>query len=408
MLTLVSCAVYTLILRVKDFLCVIWNQLCSNLVDRTFILLLPMPLGITLLYWVTNSLFLWNIDKLQVLQRRTKRLEDRLNNVRMRVEDQEFQTGRCRKEAVDIWLNDTGAKCEEVRMLQNRTTWWNIPEQLDFVFLIKNLIREVDELQNLGDFDEVLSDVREPIELPTTTLVGKAANESICSILNWLDDGVTKIGLHGIKGIGKTSVLMHIYNQLLRKGSDVYMIQVPAKDSEYLLQEEIMNALGFKIQEKDRIRRAAFLARKLQAMNFVLIIDGLKNYLSEDKVGIPLDEKRGRIIVSSRSLDVCRKTGCEKMIPLGSLPFDEACELFRQTSYLAKQTEIDPVIEDLAQKIVKLCKGVPRKIVDTATDLRRVHDSSEWEDYLKHELSNSVPSSDQRSHIILGRNDWRR
>ncbi|CAO2833464.1 unnamed protein product [Amaranthus hypochondriacus] len=395
---------YTLILRVEDFLCVIWNQLCSILVDRTFILLLPMPLGITLLYWVTDSLFLWNIDKLQVLQRRTKKLEDRLNNVRMRVEDQEFQTGRRRKEVVDIWLNDTGAKCEEVRMLQNRTTWWNIPKQLDFVFLIKNLIREVDELQN---FDEVLSDVREPVELPTTTLVGKAANQSIRSILTWLDNGVTKIGLHGIKGIGKTSVLMHINNQLLQYGLDVYMIQVTAQDSEYQLQEEIMNALGFKIQEKDRIRRAALLARKLQAMNFVLIIDGLKNYLSEDKVGIPLDEKRGKIIVSSRSLDVCRKTGCEKMIPMGSLPFDEAYELFRQTSYLATQPEIDPVIEDLAQKIVKLCKGVPRKIVDTASDLRRVHDSSKWEDYLKHELSNSVPSSDQRSHIILGSNDWR-
>ena len=140
----------------------------------------------------------------------------------------------------------------------------------------------MDELYNEGVFDEVLSDVRESVELVTTTLVGKAANESIHSILTWLDNG--------IKGIGKTLVLMHIYNQLLRNGVDVYMIQVPAQDSEYQLQEEIGNALGFKIQEKDRIRRAALLARKLQAKNFVLIFDGLKNYLSEDKVGIPLDE----------------------------------------------------------------------------------------------------------------------
>ena len=95
------------------------------------------------------------------------------------------------------------------------------------------------------------------------------------------------------------------------------------------------------------------------------------------------------------------------MIPMDSLPFEEAYALFRQTSYLATQSKTNPAIEDLAQKMVELCQGVPRKIVDTARELRGVHDSSIWEDNLKHKLRNLVSSS-ERSNIVLGPYDWRR
>ena len=94
--------------------------------------------------WV--SYFLHFEDNLQIFQGRRIKLEDRLNDIRMRVEDQQFQTGRRRKE-VDIWLNDTGAKCAELRMLHNMTygdvsPFQKITERLRSGGLIKRLIKK--------------------------------------------------------------------------------------------------------------------------------------------------------------------------------------------------------------------------------------------------------------------------
>lgn len=58
-------------------------------------------------------------------------------------------------------------------------------------------------------------------------LVGNVVKNNVEKILIWLENGVIKIGVYGIEGIGKIVFIMYIYNELLKFGNlYVYMIKV--------------------------------------------------------------------------------------------------------------------------------------------------------------------------------------
>ncbi|XP_021726049.1 putative disease resistance protein At3g15700 [Chenopodium quinoa] len=326
----------------------------------------------------------------QTLHERRDSLHVRLDDMIKQVEDKEFQTGRRRKREVDNWISSAGTKCNDVQtlllqdMLRETNYFWKFLYRAWLGNLVERLIREVDDIYSLGVFEEVLSPVRERVEFVETLLVGKAANENRRRIVTWLRNGVTKIGVHGIKGIGKTAVMKNIHNQLLGCYEHVYFITVPEDQNEYNLQAAIAKDLGIDLKEEDLPKRAAFLHRALRQRNFVLILDGLKKYLSEDKVGIPLGAGTGKMIITSRSPDVCRKIGCQNnIITIDPLPYDEALDLFNQVQ---QAFELKPPIEKVAQKIVEQCRGVPLKIVEQATNLRGEDDIDAWENCLNEML----------------------
>ncbi|XP_021758529.1 probable disease resistance protein At1g15890 [Chenopodium quinoa] len=327
----------------------------------------------------------------QTLHERRDRLHVRLDDMIMQVEDQEFQTGRRRKREVDNWISSAGTKCNELEtlllqdMLRETSYFWKFLYRAWLGNLVERLIREVDDLYCSGVFEEVLSPVRERVEFVETQLVGKAANENSRRIITWLRrNGATRIGVHGIKGIGKTVVMKNIHNQLLRYYEHVYFITVTEDQNEYDLQGAIAKDLGIDLKEEDLPKRAAFLHRALRQRNFVLILDGLKKYFSEDKVGIPLGAGTGKMIITSRSPDVCRKIGCQNnIIAIDPLPDDEALYLFKQVQ---QALELKPPIEKVAHRIVKQCMGVPLKIVEQATNLRGEDDIGAWENSLNEML----------------------
>ncbi|XP_048498681.1 putative disease resistance protein At1g63350 [Beta vulgaris subsp. vulgaris] len=323
----------------------------------------------------------------QVLRQKRDQLHERLEDLEMEVEHKEQNTNRLRKREVDNWLNSSRTKCSEVDILLQE-----ISRETCIIFkylyraylgsLVEIKIKEIDDLHNAGVFEEVLSCVRERVELLTITLVGNAANQYIERILTWLRSGVTKIGVHGIRGIGKTALMMHIHNQLLCYADvQVYMIQVSEDQKEKDLQGEIAKAVGIDLQEEDGLKRAALLYTALRKRKFVLILDGLTKHLLEDKIGIPLDATKGKMIITSRSLDVCRKTGCQNnMIAMDRLADEEALRLFKQK--VERDFKREPEIEHVAQEIVDLCEGVPLRIVDKATDLRGEGDIRAWQENL--------------------------
>ncbi|XP_021758750.1 probable disease resistance protein At4g14610 isoform X2 [Chenopodium quinoa] len=333
-------------------------------------------------------LFYYNLNaSMQTLEEKRDRLQERLSDQKMWIEDQEFQTGRRRTREADDWLASAGIKCAEVQKLlqeMKRETC-----HLKFLYevwsenLVKRLIQEMDDLHSSGVFEEALSPVRERAEFVTTQLVGDAAKENIKKIMTLLQNGVTNIGVYGIEGVGKTAVMMNIYNQLLRSYDHVYFIEVPKDHRECTLQGAIAKVLGIDLQEKDVPKRAALLLGALRQRNFVLILDDLREPLSEDKIGIPLGVGIGRMIITSRSLDVCRRSGCQEVVQMGLLSYDDGLNLFKQVQQAFK---LKPPIENVAQRIVEQCRGLPLKIVDKATDLRGEADISIWENNLKEML----------------------
>ncbi|CAO2833422.1 unnamed protein product [Amaranthus hypochondriacus] len=324
---------------------------------------------------------------LRQLRDKNHMLQQRQHDLREQVEDEEFQTGMRRRREVDNWLTCAGTKGTEVQRFLEAATPTNSIWKFLYVAWLGNLaermIEEVDELYSSGVFPEVLLRVRERYDLPETPMEGAAAKENTDRILGWLRNGVSRIGVHGIRGIGKTAVVTHIFNRL-SKNDDVrvYMIVVGDDYGEYRLQDEIAKEVGIELREEDEPKRAAFLYRALKQRNFVLILDGLKKHVSEYNIGIPLDAAKGKMIITSRSRDVCRKTGCQNnMIAIDPLPDDEALKLFKRTGVFVVQP--DSAMESVMKKIVELCRGVPEKIIEMGVHLRGVEDDSVWLETLK-------------------------
>ncbi|KAG5235529.1 disease resistance protein [Salix suchowensis] len=235
---------------------------------------------------------------------------------------------------------------------------------------------------------------RAPEELPgkgkafqTTELVGRAFERNVGEIMSWLmKDDVSSIGIHGIGGVGKTSLLGYINDQLLQRPSlfeNVFWVTVMQNFSIYKLQDLIAKAVDLDLSnEEDEKKRAVKLSNGLIAKKkFVLILDDLWNHFSPEKVGVPVGVNGCKLILASRSLRVCRQMCVQEKIKVEPLNEDEAWTLFMKK--LALNVELPSEVIENAKSIAKECAGLPPMIIAMAGSMKQVDDIGQWSNALK-------------------------
>jgi disease resistance protein RPS2 len=126
------------------------------------------------------------------------------------------------------------------------------------------------------------------------------------------DEASSSIGIYGMGGVGKTTLLTHIYNQLLQERGTfphVRWITVSQDFSVYKLQNLIAQDIDLDLSNEDNERkRAAKLSKALiKKQRWVLILDDLWDCFDYNKVGIPIRVKGCKLILTTRSFGVCQR-----------------------------------------------------------------------------------------------------
>nr|ABF81425.1 NBS-LRR type disease resistance protein [Populus trichocarpa] len=211
----------------------------------------------------------------------------------------------------------------------------------------------------------------------TEELIGGEFENNKNAIWSWIMNDIeasTSIGIYGMGGVGKTTLLTHIYNQLLQEPGTfphVHWITVSQDFSVSKLQNLIAEDIHLDLSNEDNERkRAAKLSKALiEKQRWVLILDDLWDCFDYNKVGIPIRVKGCKLILTTRSFGVCQRMFCQKTIKVEPLSMEEAWALFMKVLGC-----IPPEVEEIARSIASECAGLPLGIITMAGTMRGVDD----------------------------------
>ncbi|KAM3321183.1 hypothetical protein P3S67_008385 [Capsicum chacoense] len=237
------------------------------------------------------------------------------------------------------------------------------------------------------DFGELVCDVyeREEYPMPVQPFQEEKSKQNLEVVWTWLqDENVSSIGIYGMGGVGKTTLAKHIHNRLIDDHRyQVRWLTVSQGFSVKELQDELAKFVKLDLSnEEDEIRRSAKLKGAFQEMNkmVIIILDDVWDRLSLEKLGDPLGVEGYKLILTTRSNEVCLKMGCQKLLEVKTLNADDAWELFRKG--LGFETQLSPDIERVAKSMAERCEGLPLGLITLAGSMRGLTDIREWRNAL--------------------------
>ncbi|KAA8535648.1 hypothetical protein F0562_030651 [Nyssa sinensis] len=318
---------------------------------------------------------------MEALRNREKDVSDELRNA---------EYGKKPKSIVENWLKDVSDKKTEVQDVEQKAEKRRNLSRLPFLRLLDKNIEELIELIEQGRFPEgLLIDVHDKKgeALLTSPLVGQTTAERNLEKI-WkcfINDEIICIGVYGMGGVGKTTIATHIHNRLLESPSSadhVYWVTVSQESSIHKLQNDIAKYIRLDLsKEDDERKRATRLFNALGGRKkFVLILDDMWKVFPPKEIGIPIGVNSGKLLITTRSLEVCRGMKCQQNIKVEPLSTEEAWDLF--TKNVGTEKVLDQKIKEIAMSIAKECSGLPLAIVTTARSMTGVDDIHDWRNAL--------------------------
>ncbi|KAH9715171.1 putative disease resistance protein [Citrus sinensis] len=310
-------------------------------------------------------------DNLDALDTELGRLIAKKNDVMRRVVDAERQQMR-RLDGVQVWVSrvdavKTGADelitdgSEEIgKLCVGGYCSKNCRSSYKFGKQVAKKLQDVKTLIAEGVFEAVATEVvperapepvadKRPIE---PTIVGLQSQlEQVWRCL--VEELVGIIGLYGMGGVGKTTLLTRINNKFLESQNnfDCVIWVVVSKD---LRLEKIQDDIGKKI-------------------------DDLWERVDLTKVGVPLPSAQNttsKVVFTTRSIGVCGSMRA-RPVKVACLSEKQAWELFREN--VGEETlESDHEIVELAQTVAKECGGLPLALITIGRAMAFKKTAEEW------------------------------
>ncbi|XP_027171994.1 putative disease resistance protein At4g10780 [Coffea eugenioides] len=338
-----------------------------------------------------GSKYFYLVDNLRSLETKLQRLRNRKIDFESKVKVAERSGTKKRKREVENWFDEVAkmenefvalkTSIQEGGFLENAISSGKRVEKMDGI--VEQLMVQSDS-DHFGELCLEASESRgEPRE--TTELFGEMFRKGLERILAWLDTNeILRIGIWGMGGVGKTTLAEHIHNHLLKNTqSKVYWISVSQDFTIKRLQGDVAKHLGLEgdlsnvDDEGVRALRLRDAFEKMEEM-VVLMLDDVWEEFRLNSLGI--GARNCRLILTTRSEEVCNRMRCQSKFELKTLDTEEAWGLFERT--LGSETVLDGDLEGIAKSITERCGGLPLGIVVMAGSMIGVTDIHEWRNAL--------------------------
>ncbi|KAF3581220.1 hypothetical protein DY000_02029955 [Brassica cretica] len=340
------------------------------------------------------------IRKLQenvgTLQTATQELKDLRDDLLTRVSLEE-EKGQRRLATVQRWLSNVETIESHVNELLLASGTAEVSRsfrsRFEYGKKVFKKIKEVKNLKSRADFKVMAervprSKVEERLIYPVVGMT--AMTEKVFSSL--VEDEVGTLGLYGMGGVGKTTLLSQINNSFVNTGNDfdVVIWVVVSKDQKIeSVQETILRRLGLCSEEWKRIKeeeKASEIKKMLKGKRYMLLLDDIWSKVEIQRIGFPSPTRMNRckVVFTTRSKEVCSEMRVDVEMEVKCLASDEAWKLFRMR--VGDLTlESHPYIPEAARIIAEKCYGLPlalNVIGETMSSRKTIQEWSHAQDVL--------------------------
>nr|XP_011457591.1 PREDICTED: probable disease resistance protein At4g27220 isoform X4 [Fragaria vesca subsp. vesca]XP_011457593.1 PREDICTED: probable disease resistance protein At4g27220 isoform X6 [Fragaria vesca subsp. vesca] len=209
----------------------------------------------------------------------------------------------------------------------------------------------------------------------------KEATDKVMKALT--DDKITAVGVYGMGGVGKTSMVRHVAAQACRNGTfDKWIMAVVSQKLDLeKVQDTLAELLGFELKDKTEAGRADKLHKEIMRKEKLLIIvDDVWERTELSKIGIPtyneLQKCKSKVLLTMRILNVCNAMKCHEKIRLKVLSDQDSWTLFvRNAGTISFESTS---FKEVAWRVAGECKNLPIALIAVARALADA-DQEEWE-----------------------------
>ena len=224
------------------------------------------------------------------------------------------------------------------------------------------------------------------------------------------DDKVRRIGIWGMGGVGKTTLVKNLNNKLENASTQPFGIIIWVTVTRNLViknvQTRIAERLNLEVKIEESVEgTASRLYQRLEREeNFLLILDDVWKEIELGELGVPRpeDHKGCKVILTSRRMEVCRNMMTDFEIKMEVLNDDKAWQLFSQKAGdVARLEQIRPIAGDIVREGCEL----PLAIITMGAAMRRKTKVELWKNALT-ELQRSVPPIEDIEAKVFERLKW--